>query len=135
MGVIECETEQAMKAKESEVQKIFEKDNDFRDMFFLSQDMIDFIVSHTIPLKFTWNRRKLSRTVDRDERKRKYQREWQRDRMALPENREKRNRYQKEWRQRNLEKCRERDRAYWQKKKRERNHNPSQLTLFEGEHR
>lgn len=49
LGVISFEDTKVMLSKEREILKQFSKDRAFRDMFYLSSEMLDFIVSDTIP--------------------------------------------------------------------------------------
>ena len=122
LGVIECETEKEMKEKEMEVLKKFAGANDFRDMFFLTPDMIDFIVSHTTTLTFKWAGRKESRAFDRKSRNSEYQRKY----FSKPENKARQKEYQRQWRENNRERVKALNRKSYHKRKK----NPKQLELF-----
>ena len=50
LGLIECESAEQLKATERQILKRFKPDNAFRDMFYLSSDMLDFITENTISI-------------------------------------------------------------------------------------
>ena len=50
LGLIPCESSREYGLLEREILKRFESNRDFRDMFFMSKDMRDWIVNNTIPI-------------------------------------------------------------------------------------
>lgn len=50
LGIIKCDSKDEYMLTEREVIKFFQDDNDFRDMFFLSKHMRDWIINNTIPM-------------------------------------------------------------------------------------
>ena len=50
LGLIKCESAEQLKETERQMLKRFKSDNAFRDMFYLSPDMLDFIVENTITI-------------------------------------------------------------------------------------
>lgn len=50
LGLIPCQSKEELEGKEKQILKRFEADKVFRDMFYFSKEMKDWIVKNTIPL-------------------------------------------------------------------------------------
>ena len=50
LGLIPCQSKEEFERKEKQILKRFEVDKVFRDMFYFTQEMKDWIVENTIPL-------------------------------------------------------------------------------------
>ena len=139
LGVITCETKEASKAKEREVLRLFQNDNDFRDMFFLSERMRDWVVEHTSTLSAEeWTEMKQKLLVRMRENSRNYrknaneaQRRHHTENKGNPEYRQRRRKHRQKYYEKPdvKEHRREYQRKYYQKRKqRAKNTSASQQT-------
>ena len=102
LGIIPCESSKLALEKERECLHLFKDSKAFRDMFYLSPTMKDYITEHTEPYTSTTatatteQRRIQMRAYSKEYRKRPEARQRNKERKSTPEYRQKRNQHQRE---------------------------------------
>ena len=90
LGLIECETQDELISTEKQVIDYFEPDKAFRDMFYLSPNMLSFLTKNTVSLS-------PDRLEQNKEVQRTYQRTYQQERRKDPEFREYKREYNRKY--------------------------------------